>query len=83
MEKVNETYGEIYVYNYGFRIYDPRKAKFLSVDPLTKSYPWYTPNQFAGNTPISAIDLEGLEELIVTRWYDYFLYNVILKRHRK
>jgi len=24
----------------------------LSVDPLTRSYPWYTPYQFAGNKPI-------------------------------
>jgi hypothetical protein len=52
------------VYDYGFRIYNPEIAKFLSVDPLTKSYPWYTPYQFAGNKPIWAIDLDGLEELI-------------------
>jgi RHS repeat-associated protein len=51
-------------YDYGFRIYNPRLAKFLSVDPLTNSYPWYTPYQFAGNKPIWAIDLDGLEELI-------------------
>ncbi len=38
-------------------------ARFLSVDPLTKSYPWYTPYQFAGNTPIQAIDIDGLEPL--------------------
>jgi len=50
-------------YDYGFRIYDPRIAKFLSVDPLTKSYAWWTPYQFAGNTPIQAIDLDGLEIL--------------------
>ena len=50
-------------YDYGFRIYNPRIAKFLSVDPLTASYPWYTPYQFAGNTPIAAIDLDGLEEV--------------------
>lgn len=49
-------------YDYGFRIYNPAIAKFLSVDPLTKSYPWYTPYQFAGNTPIQAMDLDGLEE---------------------
>ncbi len=49
-------------YDYGFRIYNPRIAKFLSVDPLTKSYPWYTPYQFAGNKPIRFIDLDGLEE---------------------
>ena len=50
-------------YDYGFRIYNPQIAKFLSVDPLTKSYPWYTPYQFAGNMPIFAVDLDGLEEL--------------------
>ena len=48
--------------DYGFRIYNPRIGKFLSVDPLTKSYPWYTPYQFAGNMPIIAIDLDGLED---------------------
>jgi RHS repeat-associated protein len=47
--------------DYGFRIYDPRIGKFLSVDPLTKDYPWYTPYQFAGNMSISAIDLDGSE----------------------
>jgi hypothetical protein len=30
---------------------------------LTKGYPWYTPYQFAGNKPIFAVDLDGLEEL--------------------
>jgi RHS repeat-associated protein len=51
-------------YDYGFRIYNPNLGRFLSVDPLFKSYPWYTPFQFAGNMPISAIDLDGLEEAI-------------------
>ena len=50
-------------YDYGFRIYNPGIAKFLSVDPLTKSYPWYTPYQFAGNKPINSIDIDGLEEI--------------------
>lgn len=48
-------------YDYGFRIYNPSIAKFLSVDPLTKSYPMLTPYQFASNTPIQAVDLDGLE----------------------
>ena len=43
------------------RIYDTRLGKFLSVDPLTASYPWYTPYQFAGNMPIKFIDLDGGE----------------------
>jgi RHS repeat-associated protein len=52
-------------YDYGFRIYNPGLAKFLSVEPLSASYPWYTPYQFAGNKPIACIDIEGLEELWV------------------
>ena len=51
--------------DYGMRVYDPRIAKFLSVDPLTNSYPWYTPYQFAGNKSISCVDLDGAEELSV------------------
>lgn len=54
--------------DYGFRMYNPSISKFLSVDPLTKEYPWYTPYQFAGNMPIIAIDLDGLEEYIVVNW---------------
>jgi hypothetical protein len=37
----------------------------LSVDPLSPEYPWYTPYQFAGNMPIWAIDLDGLEPVFV------------------
>ncbi len=48
--------------NYDKRFYDPRIGRFLSIDPLEKSFPWYTPYQFAGNTPIQAIDLDGAEE---------------------
>lgn len=47
--------------DYGIRIYDTRLGKFLSVDPLTKKYPWLTPYQFASNCPIWAIDIDGLE----------------------
>ncbi len=55
---------EVVQYDYGFRIYDPRLVRFKSVDPLTNSYPWYTPYQFAGNKPIWCIDLDGLEEAL-------------------
>lgn len=32
------------------------------VDPLTKQYPELTPYQFASNSPIANIDLDGLEK---------------------
>lgn len=64
-EKSDEMDGDGVDYDYGFRIYDSRVGKFLSTDPLFNSYPWYTPYQFAGNKPIWAIDLDGLEEMKV------------------
>jgi|GEM_PF-3482991 len=56
-------------YDYGFRIYNPSLGKFLSVDPLSPNYPWYTPYQFAGNKVIEAIDIDGLEEFLIQNFY--------------
>ncbi|WP_028978221.1 RHS repeat-associated core domain-containing protein [Sporocytophaga myxococcoides] len=55
--------------DYGERYYITQLAKFLSVDPLTIKYPWYSPYHFAGNTPIRAIDLDGLEPWM-PEWYN-------------
>lgn len=60
-ENDNEVKGEGNQQDYGMRIYDPRLVRFLSVDPLTPEYPELTPYQFASNSPIDAIDLDGLE----------------------
>lgn len=47
--------------DYGMRIYDSRLVRFLSVDPITATYPELTPYQFASNCPIIGIDRDGLE----------------------
>jgi len=65
-ENDNEVKGAGNELDYGMRIYDPRLGRFLSADPVEKSFPWYTPYQFAGNKPIWAVDLDGLEELMKT-----------------
>jgi RHS repeat-associated protein len=64
-ENDNEVMGEGNFQDYGFRMYNTRLGRFISVDPLTKSYPELTPYQFASNTPIQAIDLDGLEAFFV------------------
>ncbi|WP_295673544.1 RHS repeat-associated core domain-containing protein, partial [uncultured Mucilaginibacter sp.] len=69
-ENDNEVKGDGNEQDYGMRIYDPRLGRFLSVDPLTKKYPELTPYQFASNMPISASDLDGLESLIRTDYYN-------------
>jgi RHS repeat-associated protein len=50
-ENDNEVKGEGNQQDYGMRIYDGRLCRFLSVDPLTASYPELTPYQFAGIIP--------------------------------
>lgn len=47
--------------------YDARLCRFLSLDPLTGSYPELSPYQFAGNTPIEATEIDGLEPQHVNR----------------
>ena len=70
--KENDSeWGSQVIQDYGFRIYNPSIGKFLSVDPLTSSYPELTPYQFASNRPIDGVDLDGLEYLDA----DVFLMN--------
>jgi RHS repeat-associated protein len=56
-EKDDETQ----LLNYGFRMYDPRLGRFISADPVGRQFPFYSPYQYAGNKPIWATDLDGLE----------------------
>jgi RHS repeat-associated protein len=67
-ENDNEVKGVGQQQDYGFRIYDPRIGKFLSVDPLTKDYSELTPYQFASNRPIDGVDLDGGEWMPITEW---------------
>jgi RHS repeat-associated protein len=74
-ENDDEVYGEGSFQDYGFRMYDSRITRFISVDPLTADYPWYTPYQFAGNMPIAFVDLDGLEPAKGTKNYGQ---NIVL-----
>ena len=65
-EKDDEVKGEGNSLNYTFRMHDPRVGRFFAVDPLTAKYPHYSPYSFSGNKVIHAIELEGLEEYVVT-----------------
>jgi len=51
------------LYYYGARYYSAWLGRFVSVDPLQHKYPYYTPYQYAGNKPVTYIDLDGLEEM--------------------
>jgi RHS repeat-associated protein len=78
-EKDDEIKGEGNSYDFTKRFYDPRIGRFLSIDPLEKQFPWYTPYQYAGNTPVQAIDLDGAEEYHYTRITDKLGNTIELK----
>ncbi|HTO15169.1 MAG TPA: RHS repeat-associated core domain-containing protein [Edaphocola sp.] len=65
-EKDNELKGIGNSLDFAFRTYDSRLGRFLSQDPLFRSYPWNSSYAFAENDVIRSIDLEGLERLIMT-----------------
>ena len=46
-------------YDYGFRIYDPTIARFLSVDPLADAYTGWSPYNYVMGNPINNIDPDG------------------------
>lgn len=60
-EMDNEIKGEGNSLNYTFRMHDPRVGRFFATDPLEIKYPFFSPYQFSANTPIMAVELEGLE----------------------
>lgn len=60
-EKDDELKGEGNSLNYTFRMHDPRIGRFFATDPLEKSYPFYSPYQFSGNSVIRFVELEGAE----------------------
>ncbi len=66
----NEVKGDGNSVNYTYRMHDPRVGRFFAVDPLTAKYPHYTPYSFSGNKVIAWVELEGLEEAAIIRYYD-------------
>jgi RHS repeat-associated protein len=58
-ESDNDWKGEGNVYDYGFRVYDPRIGKFLSIDPIEENNTGWGSYVYTLNTPIRAIDPDG------------------------
>jgi len=60
-EKDDEIKGAGNSVNYTFRMHDPRVGRFFAVDPLIKSYPFYSSYSFSGNRVLDSKEIEGLE----------------------
>lgn len=67
-EMDDEVKGEGNSVNYRFRMHDPRLGRFFAIDPLNADYPWNSPYAFSENVVINAVELEGLEKVVVYVW---------------
>ncbi|GGX16388.1 RHS repeat domain-containing protein [Aquimarina muelleri] len=69
-EMDNEVKGEGNSYSFSLRMYDPRINRFMSSDPLFKSYPWNSTYAISENRLIEGIDLEGGE-------FEWFMIDAV------
>jgi RHS repeat-associated protein len=58
-------------YDYGARMYDANVGRFWSVDPLAMKYAYKTPFDYAENSPISFIDLDGQQKMFYVHDKNY------------
>ncbi|HEX2683930.1 MAG TPA: hypothetical protein VHL77_08350, partial [Ferruginibacter sp.] len=57
-ERVFQFAGDTITFYTG--VYNQKTGRWLSTDPLFKSYPYASPYHYANNRPTSCIDIEGL-----------------------
>jgi len=48
-------------------MHDPRLGRFFAIDPLAPKYPHNSPYAFSENVVINAVELEGLEKVLVNK----------------
>jgi RHS repeat-associated protein len=63
-EKDNDMYGEGNAYDFGARINDVRLGRWLSLDPLAKKYPSWSPYNSMGDNPIVYVDEDGRDIIL-------------------
>jgi RHS repeat-associated protein len=62
------------MYNYGYRDYSPKTARFTTVDPIRDGHNWYA---YCSNDPVNFVDLWGLSAGDVKLAFDIFDKNEI------
>ena len=66
MEGDDEVSGQGNSYDFGARIYNPRIGRWASTDAYERKYPEITPYGFVQNSPISMMDPDGNEGIVVS-----------------
>jgi RHS repeat-associated protein len=64
-ENDDEAYGDDNQINFEARIADPRIGRLLSLDPKSNKYPAWSPYAYGFNSPITVVDIDGQENIVV------------------
>jgi len=74
-------------YDFGVRMYDPRIARFLSLDPLKRLFTSESNYSYAGNSPIVLVDNKGEKKTwyitIIDKWGNETVIKVVDKNKVK
>ena len=78
MEKDDETYAEGgTAYDFGARIYSSRLGRWLATDPLENKYPYLSPYNFVGNSPLIFVDPDGKKIVVAANASQEFRDQVL------
>jgi|GEM_PF-2047572 len=70
-EKDDEISGAGNSISFKYRFHDARLGRFLSLDPLSRKYPYNSPYSFSQNRVIDGVELEGLEVALLSHDINY------------
>ena len=64
------------------RIHDARLGRYLSIDPLSSQYPFYSHYSFSGNNVINSFELEGAQpgHYLARLYYDHIGKHLTIER---
>ncbi len=68
-QEFNDAF-DVDFYEFKYRQHDPQIGRFTQIDPLADKYVYNSTYAFSENRVINAIELEGLEAVIITNTYD-------------
>jgi len=68
-QEFNDAFDVDY-YEFKYRQHDPQIGRFTQIDPLADKYVYNSTYAFSENRVINAIELEGLEAVLITNTYD-------------
>ncbi|MET1260647.1 DUF6443 domain-containing protein [Flagellimonas sp. DF-77] len=63
------------IFEFKYRMHDPSTGRFWQVDPLSESYSYQSPYNFAENRVIDGFELEGLEWVDTENGWQYQGYD--------